>query len=121
MTDLSVARTLLANTNYSLQLVLKGLTLSVLVNGAFVTSFVFNGVVVDGSFGLAVWSGTGTFDSFRVRTNDLAFPVGPNGQPSTMPLASTASSFATAIKAPQQTTISSSSTGPPGQQTGLGP
>ena len=117
----SVARTLVANTDYSLQLVLKGLTLSVTVNGAFVTSLGFNGVVVDGAFGLAVRGGTSTFDTFRVRTNDPAFPVGPNGQPSTMPLASTASSFATAIKAPQQTTISSSSTGPPGQQTGLGP
>jgi hypothetical protein len=84
--DFAIAKTLVATTDYTLQLTLKGLTISVLLNGSFVISFVFNGIVVDGLFGLAVWSGSGSFDSFRVRTNDPAFPVGPNGAPSTNPL-----------------------------------
>jgi len=83
--DLAVARTLVANSLYTLQVIVKGMTLSVVVNGSFVASFAFNGVLVDGAFGLAVWSGTGTFDSFRLRTDDPFFPVGPNGEPSTKP------------------------------------
>ena len=81
--DLAVARTLTAGTDYTLQLVLKGTTLSVVVNGQFVVSFAYNGIVVDGLFGLAAWSGTTSFDAFRLRTDDPAWTTGPNGEPST--------------------------------------
>jgi hypothetical protein len=79
VTALSLPWTLAATTDYTVQVTLKGLTLSVTVNGAFVGSYVFNGITVDGLFGLAVWNGTGSFDSFRIRTNDRAFPAGSTG------------------------------------------
>jgi hypothetical protein len=82
---LAVSRTLVANTNYTVRLTLKGLTLSVTVNGSFVASYAFNGVVVDGLFGLGVWSGTGVFDAFRIRTNDPFYKVGSNAAPVTSP------------------------------------
>jgi Ca2+-binding RTX toxin-like protein len=81
--DFAVARTLAAGADYTLQLVLKGTTLSVVVNGQFVVSFAYNGIVVDGLFGLAAWSGTASFDNFRLRTDDPAWTTGPNGEPST--------------------------------------
>lgn len=85
VTDVSIARTLIANTTDSLQLIIKGLTPSVVVDGQFVASFAFNGIGVDGDFGLAVWSGIGSFDSIRIRTNDPAFPEGSTGPIITAP------------------------------------
>jgi hypothetical protein len=110
--DAAYSRTLVAGTDYSLQVMLKGTTLSIVLNGDFVASFAFNGVVVDGAFGLAVWSGTGSFASFRLRTNDLAFPTGPNGEPSTGP---GPTSTTTSTSTSSSTTTSNPSTGPPGK------
>jgi hypothetical protein len=125
--DLAVSRSLLPATDYSLQLTLKGITMSVLVNGSFITSFAYNGIVVDGDFGLAVWSGTASYAGVRIRTNDRAFPVGsteplsPSGATTT-----TSSSSTTTISSSSESTIASgdggdatirSGAGPPGKDT----
>jgi hypothetical protein len=67
-----------ANTDYQLQLVMKGASISVLVNGSFIRSWGYNSAVVDGSFGLFARGATASFDNFRIRTNDRAFTA-PSG------------------------------------------
>jgi hypothetical protein len=74
--DTSVSRTLTANTDYTMQLIIKGPTVSVSLNGQFVTSWGFNAPVVDGNFGVLTRNGTSSFDVFRVKTNDPAFASG---------------------------------------------
>jgi hypothetical protein len=71
--DASVAKALAAGADYAVGLVLTGTTVSVTVNGAFALSFGFNSPVVDGAAGLVSRSGTTSFDSFKLRTNDPAF------------------------------------------------
>src|SRR5262249_48878954 len=58
---------------------MRGPTVTVTLNGALVTTWSYNGIVVDGFFGLLTQSGTTSFDHMRIRTNDSAF-VGPNNQ-----------------------------------------
>ena len=71
--DASVAKTLTAGTLYDLSITLKGTSVSVAVNGGFAVSTGFNAGVVDGRFGLMARSGTATFTSLRVRTDDPVF------------------------------------------------
>jgi hypothetical protein len=71
--ETAVARALLANTDYSLSLSLKGASVAVSLNGSYVTTWGYNAAVVDGSFGLIARGAAGTFDNTRVRTNDRAF------------------------------------------------
>ena len=80
--DASVARTLAANTDYAVLLTIKGLTVSVQIDGALALSFAFNGNVVDGAVGALSSSGTTSFDSFRIRTNDPQFTASPPPKPS---------------------------------------
>src|SRR5207237_35033 len=58
-------------------LTLKGLTVSVQIDGVLALSFAFNGDVVDADVGVLSRSGTTSFDSFRIRTNDPAFTTQP--------------------------------------------
>ena len=96
--DTSVAKTLKANTDYAVGLVLRGASASVTVNGTFAVSWGFNGAVVDGDVGVLTRSGTTSFDTYRIRTNDPAFATasptilaatsamtGPTASPVTMP------------------------------------
>ena len=76
VTDQVVARILSAATDYTIQLTIKGLSISVIVNGGFVASRAYNGILVDGGFGLFSQAGTTSFDKVRVRTDDPAFPPG---------------------------------------------
>jgi hypothetical protein len=76
--EFSAPRALVANTDYQLQLVLKGASISLLVNGAFIRSWGYNAAVVDGSFGLIARGSAASFDNFRIRTNDRAF-IAPAG------------------------------------------
>ncbi len=73
--DVSVTKPLLANTDYAVGLTIKGLTISVTLNNGFVVTYAFNGVLVDGNFGLFSQRGTTSFDQIRIRTNDTAFPA----------------------------------------------
>jgi hypothetical protein len=75
--DTAVSRTLVAGTDYALQLVLSATSVSVTVGGALVTSYGFNGAVVDGAVGVLARGSTTSLDSFRLRTNDPAFASAP--------------------------------------------
>jgi Ca2+-binding RTX toxin-like protein len=84
--DTRVAKALAANTDYAVNLILKGTSVSVEVNGAFVVSYAFNAPVVDGALGVLARGGTASFDRYQIRTNDPAFaapaavPRQDNGQ-----------------------------------------
>jgi len=71
--DASVAKALVAGTNYSLMVTLSGTAVSVSLGGTFLTSFSYAGAVVDGAAGVLSRSGTSSFDTYRLRTNDPAF------------------------------------------------
>jgi Calx-beta domain len=71
--DVSAPRALLAGTDYSVSIVLKGAGVSVSVGGVFVLSFGFNSALPDGRLGVIGVTGTTSVDSFRIRTNDPAF------------------------------------------------
>jgi hypothetical protein len=71
--DATVAKTLVAGTEYTLGLTARGTTVSVSLNGALALSYAFNAVVVDGGLGYLTRNGTGTFDDFTLKTDDPAF------------------------------------------------
>jgi Ca2+-binding RTX toxin-like protein len=73
--DASFAKTINAGPDYTLTLRLKGTSASLSLGGQVVGGFVFNGVTVDGDFGLLASQGTTSFDSAAVKTSDRAFYV----------------------------------------------
>jgi hypothetical protein len=73
--DASVAKTLAANTDYTLLLTIRGTSVSVSVGGVFAVSFGFNAPVADGDVGVLSRSGTTSVDGFRMKTNDSHFTV----------------------------------------------
>jgi hypothetical protein len=73
--DASVAKSLVANTDYTLLLTIKGTSVSVSVGGVFAVSFGFNAPVADGGVGVLSRGGTTSVDAFRLRTNDSHFTV----------------------------------------------
>ena len=77
--DASYARALVAGTEYTLNLVLKGTVVTTTLNGSVLGSYVFNGVVVDGQVGALSMGGATSYDRFRLRTDDAYFPVAPPG------------------------------------------
>ena len=62
--------------DYALTVTIKGTTVSASVNGVTGSSFAFNGVAVDGQFGLLARNGAATFDTVVLKTDDPAFLVG---------------------------------------------
>jgi hypothetical protein len=95
VTDTSVTRTLVANTDYAIQVILKASTVSVTVGGQFVTSWAYNAPVVDGNVGVLTRSGTSSFDSIVIKTDDPAFASGGSalsatGRKATKPVAAAA-------------------------------
>ena len=85
--DAFVARTLVAGTDYALDVVMKATTVSISINGSFALSTSFNAAVVDGAVGLLGRTGTVDAASFRVTTDDPAFagsapPPPPPSNPS---------------------------------------
>ncbi len=75
--EAAYARTLVAGTDYVLNLVLKGTVVTVTLNGSVLGSYVFNGAVADGQVGTLASGGAASFDRFRIRTDDEGFPVTP--------------------------------------------
>jgi len=71
--DGSFTRTLDPGVDYTLWLTMRGASMTVTLNGGLVASWGFNGIVVDGKFGLITRGGTSSFDEARIRTNDPAF------------------------------------------------
>jgi hypothetical protein len=59
--------------DYDLEVSLKGSTVSVSVNGQAAMGHVYNSVLVDGGFGLLGATGSSSFDSLTVQTDDPAF------------------------------------------------
>jgi hypothetical protein len=71
--DAVVDRTINPNRDYDLEVSLKGTTVSVVVDGQVLLGYVFNAVLVDGDVGIFVSSGSGSFDSFTIKTDDPAY------------------------------------------------
>ncbi len=61
---------ILADTDYSLGLTIRGTTVSVTLNDQPTMSYAFNALVTDGRFGLLSRAGTTSFDIFTVQTDD---------------------------------------------------
>jgi hypothetical protein len=64
------ANLLKTGVDLSLTLTLKGTTVSVTVNGQFALNFVYNALVGDGDFGLLSRTGTTSFDTVTVKSDD---------------------------------------------------
>jgi hypothetical protein len=73
--DESVSRALTAGVMYTLLVTIKGASVSLMVNGAFVLSRSYNAALADGRFGLLVAAGTAKFDALRVRTDGYTPPA----------------------------------------------
>ena len=97
VTDVVVSKRIDAGVNYTLAATLKGSTVSVTLDGQAVLGRAFNGVTVDGGFGLLATGGAASFDNVTVKTDDAALappsggnleaaasPTGPVGTPSTL-------------------------------------
>jgi hypothetical protein len=73
--DASVSKTLVAGTDYTLGLTLRGSTVSVTLDGQTMVSYAYNAVTIDGRFGVFAKGGSVSLDSMTVKTNDPAIPV----------------------------------------------
>jgi len=71
--DAVASASIVAGQDYDLEVTLKGTTISVLLDGQAVLGYSFNGLVVDGDFGLYVEGGSASFDAFTILTDDPAF------------------------------------------------
>jgi hypothetical protein len=68
--DTEAPRALAAGTDATLTVTLRGSTVSVFVGGQAIVSFVYDAAVTDGASGVFARGGSGSFDRYRVRTND---------------------------------------------------
>jgi hypothetical protein len=68
--DASVNKPLEAGRDHVLSLALRGTGVSLAINGVPVLGYVFNGVVLDGRFGVLAYGGVVSFDSISIRTDD---------------------------------------------------
>src|SRR5262249_48241273 len=64
-----------ATTDYTLGVSLRGTTGTVTPNGQAAVGFTFNGVTVDGRFGLLAKGASASFDSITVKTDDPSVPA----------------------------------------------
>jgi Ca2+-binding RTX toxin-like protein len=64
--DATQTVTLVAGVEQGLELTLRGLTVTVFLNGAKVATYSYNGSVVDGALGTLVRSGTASYDNTRI-------------------------------------------------------
>lgn len=67
--DEVVAWALVAGASYSMLVTIKGASVSLVVNGAFVRSRAYYAALADGRFGLLVLEGSAGFERLRVRTD----------------------------------------------------
>src|SRR5262249_23257749 len=72
VTDASSHIAVAPGVDFTLGVTLKGTTANVTLNGQQALSFVYNGVTVDGRFGVLSAYGSASFDSFRMKTDDPA-------------------------------------------------
>ena len=71
--DATVAKSLVAGTDYLLDVKLRGATVSVSVGGQVTAGFAYNGITIDGRFGLFAKGAAASFDSVGFKTNDPSF------------------------------------------------
>jgi subtilisin-like proprotein convertase family protein len=71
--DAVVERTIESGYDYDLKITLKGTTISVALDGQAVLGYVFNALLVDGSFGLFTNHAASSFDVVTVQTDDPAY------------------------------------------------
>jgi Ca2+-binding RTX toxin-like protein len=71
--DAAADWTILGNRDYELSISVSGMSVSVNVDGQAVLGHAFNGLAVDGDFGLLTIEGASSFDDFTIKTNDPAF------------------------------------------------
>jgi hypothetical protein len=105
--DAVTSRTIDAGVDYTLQVTLKGTTASVMLDGQTVLGYAYNGVAVDGRFGLLTRAGRSSFDSFRLRTDDPACQDLPLPEPGGNPPRQMSGAESAAL-APSTSTTSSS-------------
>jgi hypothetical protein len=72
MIDAVVSRTIDAGRDYTLGLNLRGGVVNVTLDGQALLSHAFNAVTMDGRFGLLVQSGSASYDTVTVKTDDAA-------------------------------------------------
>ena len=75
--DVSFAATLVAGTDYTLEVVLKDTVATVSLNGSLLGSWMFNAAVADGKTGLVSRGGTTSVDQYEFRTDDPFFLTAP--------------------------------------------
>jgi hypothetical protein len=71
--DAALNTTIRTGTDHELLVLLKGTTVSVSLDGQAVLGYVFNGLLVDGQFGLVTRDGGSSFDEVTLKTSDPAF------------------------------------------------
>ncbi|NMM32681.1 MAG: hypothetical protein HHJ13_01515 [Phycicoccus sp.] len=93
--DDTVAWTLRAGASYTMLVTVKGASVSLVVNGAFVRSRAYNAALADGRFGLIVEKGAAQAASLRIRTDSagaaVISPAVVAAQPASASVAPTAS------------------------------
>jgi Ca2+-binding RTX toxin-like protein len=85
--------TLSAGTDYQVGVTLRGSTVSVTLNGQTMVSYAYNGVIIDGRFGVFAKGGSVSLETATFRTNDASVPA-------TLNLAGAMTSSATTALAP---------------------
>ena len=83
--DASVSATIQEGKDYDLDVTLRGRNVRVELDGVAVLDHDFNGLVLDGEFGLLTAEGETSFDTFNVRSDDPALmaPTEPAPEPET--------------------------------------
>ncbi|HEX5857107.1 MAG TPA: hypothetical protein VFY91_03265, partial [Microbacterium sp.] len=76
--DETVSWALTAGVTYTMLVTIKGASVSLMLNGAFVRSRAYNAALADGRFGLLVTAGSAKFDTLRVRTDGYTPPAAPS-------------------------------------------
>jgi len=109
--DATATTVINAGVDYTLQVTLKGTTASVLLNGSTVLGYAYNGVTVDGKFGVLTRGGRSSFDTFTLRTDDPAcagLPLPPGGTAAATSLDSPGGTSAATLAQPLSTSSATS-------------
>ena len=72
--DLVIPWTLAAGAWYTMLVTIKGASVSLVLNGAFIRSMAYNSALADGDFGVVALAGTVVVDTLRVRTDGYSPP-----------------------------------------------
>ena len=110
--DASIARALTVGLVYTMLVTIKGASVSLVLNGAFILSRAYNAALADGRFGLVVAAGTGSFRSLGVRTDGYSPPAITTTLAAPTQTTTAQATTATTLAAPTQTTTQTTTTAP---------